>query len=431
MNVWGYFRDRRFTTLFGTDLWERFSFYGMQALLFLYAVAPRSTGGLGLDVGAGGALFGLYVAGVFLAAVPGGWLGDRILGPRKALRLGLVLIALGHYCLAVPARASFVPGLVLIAAGTGLVKPNLPVMFTTLYPDAPPAQRDASFAVFYLSSQVSALIAPIVTGFLGERVTWHLGFGAAAVGMTVGLVWYTVGARRFGPQRYRPAPRVRVRVPRDYLWVLVPSALFWLLFSQLGSSFAYFARDHTDRRVLGYLVPASWFQSAHPLFLLLVAPASAWLWLRLGSRVPGLAKLAAGLLASGVGFLVMAYAATLSGTETRVSPAWLLLAFLAQALGEVSFGPVGLSLTAQAAPPGYAGRLMGRYFLGAALGAGLGGQYARLLPVLPLPWYFGILAAAALAVAALLARRARHVEPVSRPAQVPVATLALAQSPNP
>jgi POT family proton-dependent oligopeptide transporter len=257
------------------------------------------------------------------------------------------------------------------------------------------------------------------TGSIGVAVVTLFGADAAAgafrmehalglLGLTalVAPVWYyrhLIRRPEFGPD-----DRARLR---GYLWVLVPSGLFWLMFSQLGSSFVYFAREHTDRRVLGVVVPASWFQSAHPMFLLVVAPLSAWLWLRLGTRASGLAKLAGGLLCSGVGFAVLGGAAATAAGGARVSPVWLLLAFLAQAIGEITFGPVGLSMTGTAAPPGYAGQLMGLYFLGAALGAGLGGQYTRLLPVLPLPLYFAVIAVLGLLAGAALAIRAKQVQP--------------------
>ena len=497
-SVWLFFRDPRFTTLFTTDMWERFSFYGMQALLFLYAVAPRSEGGLGLGVGTGGALFGLYMAGVFIAGLPGGWVGDRVLGPRRALLYGAIAIAAGHCWLAVPAEPTFYVGLGFIAVGTGLLKPNLPVLFTVLYPTASSSRREAAFAIFYMSIQVSALLAPLVTGLLGERINWHLGFGAAAVGMAAGVIRYLIGARHFHGEgdtppnplppeqrrrvvrragiavavvtaaftvdalagtftvehalgllglvslvapvvyfrhllrrpEFRPAQRRRIR---GYLWVLGPSALFWLMFSQLGSSFSYFAREHVDREVLGYLVPASWFQALHPLFLLVVAPLSAWAWMRLGPRVGAPAKLAGGLLASGTGFVVMTVAALVAASGTPVSPWWLLVAFLAQACGEITFGPVGLAVTGEVAPRGYASQMMGLYFMGAALGAGLGGQFSRLMTVLPLPVYFAIIAVAALTVGAILVARSgaisrtlavdSTVEPASRPTQAATASL--------
>lgn len=473
-SVWSFFANPRFNTVFATDMWERFSFYGMKALLFLYAVAPASAGGLGLDVGTGGAIFGLYMAAVHMTSLPGGWVGDRLLGPRRAVAWGGVGIAAGHYCLAIPAGPSFYLGLVLIAAGTGLLKPNLMVLFTLLYPGATTARREAGFALLYLSSMVSALLAPLVTGLLGERVNWHLGFGAAAVGMTLAVVWYLVGIRRFDDEGNRPphpAPadeRSRVlrraglavglavavftadalagsftvehvlalvgitalvapvlyyrhllrrpafgpaerRVLRGFLWVLAPSALFWLLFSQLGSSFAYFADVHTQRRVFGFLVPAAWFQSAYPFFLLLLAPLSAWLWIRLGTRGNAPAKLAGGLVTSGFGFAVMAVAGLLVATGAKVSPWWLLAAYFAKACGEITFGPVGMNIAGEIAPPGHRSQMIGLYFLGSALGAGLGAQYSRLLGVLPLPVYFGILAGAALLVGLVLMARSAAV----------------------
>ena len=491
-SVWTFFRDPRFSTLFMVDLWERFSFYGMQALLFLYAAAPRSAGGLGLGAGTAGALFGLYMASVFVASLPGGWLGDRVLGTRRALLHGCCCIAAGHYVLAVPVSGGFYVGLLLIAAGTGLVKPNLPVLFTVLYPRASNAQREAAFALFYMGIQVSALLAPLVTGVLGERVNWHLGFGAAALGMTIGVVRLLVGLRRFGPEGLTPPnpiePGARRRVLRKagliagvvvagyaadglagtfavehllgllglvslsapflyyrhllrrpelgagdrariraYRWVVVPSALFWMMFSQLGSTFVLFAREHTDRWVGSWLVPASWFQSLHPLFLLLVAPLSAMLWVRLGSRAGAPVKLAAGLLTSGTGFLIVAVAAVLAVGGAPVSPLWLMVAFFCQACGELTFGPVGLSVTTAVAPRGYESRLIGLYYLAAACGAGLGGQLTRLVEVLPQPVYFAVFGVLGLTVGVLVAARATRIDrrlriglrPVHRSSTVP------------
>ncbi|MFF0748926.1 peptide MFS transporter [Streptomyces sp. NPDC004267] len=480
------FRERWFSTLFMTDMWERFSFYGMQALLFLYATAPRSDGGLGLSDGTAGALFGLYVSASFLAALPGGWLGDRVLGTHRAMLAGAVVIAAGHACMAVPAQTAFYAGLMLVACGTGLLKPNLPVIFDQMNPGASSAQRQAAFSLFYMSVQVSALIGPLVTGALGERVAWHLGFGAAAVGMTFGVLQYLHGApslrgARTGPSRPLPpesmrrlrrgswaalalavllaagalaaggaalhpvlalcglgslvapvwyfrrllrggelkaAERTRVR---GYLRVFAPSVLFWAMFGQLGSVFSLFAREHTDREVAGFLVPASWFQSAHPLFLLLLAPLFAWLWLRIGrgagrkgaeagpragaARRGAGRKFAAGLGFAAVGFAVLAAGAWFADrTGGPVSPLWLLAAFLWVACGELVFGPVGLSSTAETAPEGHRGRMMGLFYLGAALGAGLGGQLSRLVGVLPLWTYLAGFAAAAAVTAVLLPR---------------------------
>lgn len=468
--VWTLLRERWFSTLFLTDMWERFSFYGMQALLFLYATAPEADGGLGLSDGSAGALFGLYVSASFLAAMPGGWLGDRVLGTHRAMLTGALVIAAGHLCMTVPARAGFYAGLVLIACGTGLLKPNLPVMFDQMNPGADSARRRAAFSLFYMSIQVSALLGPLVTGTLGERVDWHLGFGAAAVGMLLGVLQYVWGASslrgaRTGPSRPLPPAALRrfVRaawaalaaallvaagvtaaggIPlrpvlalcglaslvlpvvafrrllradgldgaarervRAYRAVFVPSVLFWAMYGQLGSVFSLFAREHTDREIAGFTVPASWFQSAHPLFLLLLAPLFALLWLRVGDRAGTARKFSAGLLCAAAGFLVLAGGALLAADGRPVSALWLLGAFLCMTCGELVFGPVGLSTTAEAAPEGHRSRMMGLFYLGAALGAGAGGQLSHLVGVLPLWAYLSGFAAAAVATALTLARR--------------------------
>ncbi|RFU83716.1 MFS transporter [Streptomyces triticagri] len=469
------FRERWFSTLFMTDMWERFSFYGMQALLFLYATAPVSDGGLGLSDGTAGALFGLYVSASFLAAMPGGWLGDRVLGTHRAMLCGALIIMGGHLCMAVPAHGTFYLGLVLVACGTGLLKPNLPVMFDQMNPGASSSRRQAAFSLFYMSIQVSALVGPLVTGVLGERVNWHLGFGAAAIGMGFGVLQYLHGAPALrgaatGPSRPLPAPDLRRLVRRAWaalgvavlagtgvavagglplrpvlalcglislvapVWyfrrllrggdldesersrirgyrsIFVPSVLFWAMYGQLGSVFSMFAREHTDRSVAGFTVPASWFQSAHPLFLLLLAPFFAWLWLRIGARTGVVRKFSSGLLCSGGAFAVLATGAWFAADgDTMVSALWLLGAFLLMTCGELVFGPVGLSTTAESTPEGHGSRMMGLFYLGAALGAGVGGQLAHLLGVVPLWTYLLGFAVTAAFTSLVLRRRSPRI----------------------
>src|SRR5690349_17533431 len=180
-------RRRSFAALFLLDMWERFSFYGMLAILFLFAVASPGGGGLGLSGPGAGALVGAYIAAVFLGSMPGAWIGDRVLGAYRAALYGAILIGAGHACLAVPATASFPVGLLPVAAGTGLLKPNLTVLLGACYPRDAHAVRESAFSVFYMSIQFSAIVAPLVTGFLGAYVNWHAGFGAAAVGMAAGI----------------------------------------------------------------------------------------------------------------------------------------------------------------------------------------------------------------------------------------------------
>ncbi len=185
---------RGLATLFFTELWERFSYYGMRGILILYLVNAIETGGMGLNDAKAGAIYGMYTAGVYLLALPGGWIADRILGQQRAVFAGGVIIAAGHFSMAIPTTFTFFAGLMLIVVGTGLLKPNVSAMVGDLYPDGG-ARRDAGFSIYYMGINVGALVGPLVVGFLGENINWHLGFSAAGVGMVLGLVQYKVGLK--------------------------------------------------------------------------------------------------------------------------------------------------------------------------------------------------------------------------------------------
>ncbi|MER5256829.1 MULTISPECIES: oligopeptide:H+ symporter [unclassified Streptomyces] len=462
-------RPRWFTTLFGTDVWERFSFYGMSAILVLYASEPVADGGLGLSDDDAALLFGSYMAAVFLSSVPGGWIGDRLLGSYRAVLYGGVVIGLGHLTLAVPSEFFFYPGLLLVALGTGLLKPNMANLLSTFYAPEDRSGRDAGFAVFYMSVQVSALIAPLIVGTVGEGVNWHLGFGLAALGMALGLIQYVRGARHFGangkvPERAAaPAQRAAVlrwsgaaaglvavgygvdaafgtfqighvmalvgllcvvapaaafwrliRNPlltaaersrvKTYIWLFLVSAVFWGLFLQGGSVFALFAKDSTDRDVLGFTIPASWFQSTIPLFVLLTAPFFARAWQRAGERLDTAVKFAVGMGCTGAAYLVLAAAALLvANTGEPVSPLWLVVSFLLLACGEVSFGPVGMSATTAIAPATFVSQMVALFWLAGALGGGLGGNALKVSgEEAPGAGYFLSVGAVALLVGAIL-----------------------------
>ncbi|MFJ5225026.1 peptide MFS transporter [Streptomyces sp. NPDC088400] len=459
-------QPRWFGTLFVVDLWERFSFYGMLAILYLYLVSDRDDGGLAMTEADAAALSGLYLALVFMAALPGGWLADRLFGARRATLYGGLLITAGHVLLAVPSAGWLYPGLGLVIAGSGLVKPGMAAMIGRLYQNSP-ERREAAFSLFYMSVQVSALLAPLVTGFLGETVHWHLGFGAAALGMVIGVVCYVAGRSHFGDVGVRPerplaggelrrvlrragwavglsalavvvaaatgtlslqrvlmavglmvlavpvlyyrallrAPVVgraeRVRL-RAMAWMLAASSVFWLLFAQGPALLNLFARDEVDRTVGAFEVPASWFQSVQPLFLLLLSPLAAVLWVRLGRRAGAPAKFSAGLLLGGAAFVVMAAAAS-AAVRGPVSPLWLVAAYLLLVCGELAVAPIGLSLAAEVAPPGYTGRMIGMFWLSAAVGAAAGGRLAQLAGVVPDAVYYLLLAALALLAGTALA----------------------------
>jgi len=201
----GFFgHPRGLATLFLTELWERFSYYGMRALLILYMTAATTSGGLGFDVAKAGALYGLYTAMVYLLSLPGGWIADRFLGQRRAVLYGGALIALGNSCLAMPPLALFYVGLTISALGTGLLKPNVSVMVGQLY-EAGDRRRDAGFSIFYMGINLGAFLAPLVCGYAGQRVNWHLGFAVAAAGMVLGLVQYVLGGKHLGAAGLRPA----------------------------------------------------------------------------------------------------------------------------------------------------------------------------------------------------------------------------------
>ncbi|MDQ3346759.1 MAG: peptide MFS transporter [Acidobacteriota bacterium] len=196
---------RGLSTLFFTEMWERFSYYGMRALLLLYMTAPLAAGGLGFDTAKGGAIYGLYTSMVYMTTLPGGWIADRLIGQRRAVLYGGILIAAGHFSMAFPSLTTFYLGLFLIVIGTGLLKGNVSVIVGQLYaPDD--GRRDAGFSIFYMGINIGAFVAPLVCGYLGQRVDWHLGFAAAGAGMVLGLVQYTLGARYLGDVGMRPAP---------------------------------------------------------------------------------------------------------------------------------------------------------------------------------------------------------------------------------
>src|ERR1043165_9750481 len=195
---------RGLSTLFFTEMWERFSYYGMRALLILFMTAPVTAGGLGFDTAVAGAIYGLYTSSVYMACLPGGWIADRLVGARRAVLYGGVLIAAGHFSMAVPSLPTFYLGLTLIVLGTGLLKGNVAVVVGQLYAKED-QRRDAGFSIFYMGINLGAFIAPLVCGYLGQRVSWHVGFGAAGVGMTLGLVQYVLGARTIGDAGMQPA----------------------------------------------------------------------------------------------------------------------------------------------------------------------------------------------------------------------------------
>ena len=196
---------RALSTLFFTEMWERFSYYGMRALLLLYMTAPVAAGGLGFDTAQGGAIYGLYTSMVYLATLPGGWIADRLIGPRRAVLYGGIFIAAGHFSMALTSLAMFYLGLFLIVIGTGLLKGNVSVIVGKLYATGD-NRRDAGFSIFYMGINLGAFIAPLICGYLGQEIAWHYGFAAAGVGMVLGVIQYVLGGGALGDAGVEPSP---------------------------------------------------------------------------------------------------------------------------------------------------------------------------------------------------------------------------------
>jgi len=196
---------RGLSTLFFTEMWERFSYYGMRALLILFMTASLTTGGLGFDTATAGAIYGLYTSMVYMTTLPGGWVADRLIGQRRAVLYGGIIIASGHFCMAFSALSTFYLGLFLIVIGTGLLKGNVSVIVGGLYRKGD-IRRDAGFSIFYMGINLGAFIAPLVCGYLGQNVSWHLGFAAAGIGMTLGVIQYVLGGKNLGEAGLYPAP---------------------------------------------------------------------------------------------------------------------------------------------------------------------------------------------------------------------------------
>src|ERR1044071_4267661 len=196
---------RGLSTLFFTEMWERFSYYGMRALLILFMTAPAAAGGLGIDTAVAGAIYGLYTSMVYMTTLPGGWVADRLIGQRRAVLYGGIIIAAGHFSMAFSSLATFYLGLTLIVVGTGLVKGNAAVIVGALYGERD-ARRDAGFSIYYMGINLGAFIAPLVCGYLGQRVNWHIGLATAGLGMIVGVVQYVAGAKYLGEAGLHPSP---------------------------------------------------------------------------------------------------------------------------------------------------------------------------------------------------------------------------------
>jgi proton-dependent oligopeptide transporter, POT family len=424
------------STLFFTEMWERFSYYGMRAFLILYMTTEVAKGGLGFDVGHAGSVYGTYTGSIWLATIGGGIVADRLLGAYRSVMWGGIIIALGHFTLAFRQVPFFYAGLALIVMGTGLLKPNATTMLGTLY-SPEDERRDAGFSIFYMGINLGAFIGPIIAGWLAQKVDWHAGFACAGFGMLFGVIQYVLGKDRlrpawagapggppartigFAPQERGPesvgaAARVEPSAGAggaassggaftraEWMRMLavcvffVFAALFWGAYEQAASTLALFADQKVDRVVFGWSIPSSWFVSIQALFVIVLSPIAAWVWLRLGRREPSTPmKFSYGLLLVGASFVLLLPAgivATSAGAPL-VSPLWLVAAYFIQVAGELCLSPVGNSVVTKLAPARVVGMMMGVWFLSIAAGNKLAGYAASLTATIALPQIFGAIA---------------------------------------
>ncbi|MEM7204947.1 MAG: peptide MFS transporter [Planctomycetota bacterium] len=419
--------------LFFAELWERFCYYGMRALLAFY-VADQFL--LGEDEAS--VTYGAYTSLVYATAILGGWVADKILGFRRSIIVGGLLMAVGEFVLMIPEQFYLMLGLALMVVGNGLFKPNISTVVGKLYAPGDP-RRDQGFTIFYMGINVGAFLAGIVCGGIGETYGWHWGFMTAGAGMLLGIVTFVLGQGRLGEHGKSPpgqegmVPVVQVLVGCAVLtaavyfllgkqeWMLVflsslmgavillllgigfrqdnvgrdrmigliillfANMFFWALFEQAGSSLNFLARNYTDRHVVGgdsWEFPATWFQSVNAVCIVAFAPLFVimWRWLDAVRKNPSIpVKFGLGIIPLGLGFGVLLLGIQLTGTGNNAFWIWLFLLYVLHTAGELCLSPVGLSAMTKLAPPSVGGMVMGAWFLSVAVGNYAAGQVAALV----------------------------------------------------
>jgi len=372
----------------------------MRTLLMLYMTASSSSGGLGFSIPHAASIYGTYTMSVYLLALPGGLIADRLVGARYAVLLGGIIIALGHFSLIFASLPFFYTGLTLIAIGTGLLKPNISAMVGALYRANDP-RRDSGFSLFFLGINIGVILAGLICSFLAQagsfkvwlasvgqdpNSSWHWGFGAAGVGMTFGLIQYLTQQNRLQGIGLKVSHRQEDGLPaeplsrRDGKRIAAIFVLFFftIIFGtaseQAGSSLNLFADRLTRTQIGGWNFPSGWFQSLPGFYVLLLAPLLSMLWVRMGDRQPSSpTKFSYSLLFLGLSFLLMV-PACLVAVSGKVSPLWLLGVFFLLEIGSVLLNTVGLSTVTKLAPARLVGVMMGVWFLASAL-ANLSASY--------------------------------------------------------
>jgi POT family proton-dependent oligopeptide transporter len=431
--------------LFGTELWERFNYYGMRALLVLYMVKYlflpghiETIAGYGAIKAALESLFGpleaqplasqiygFYTGFVYLTPFFGGMIADKVLGQRRSVYLGSILMAAGEFMLM--KDALFFPALFIIILGNGLFKPNISTQVGGLYAPGD-HRRDRAYSIFYVGINLGAFMAPLIAGTLGEQVDWHLGFAAAGVGMLIGLIVYAAGQRHLPPDElskakaahkdHKPLAREEWKAIGALLILTMLITFFWATYEQSGNTMSLWADDNTDRviHILGFNweIPVTWFQSVNPIMIFAFTPAVIWLWARQtrkGTEPSTIYKMAIGCLLVGAANLLMAGAAVLAGPG-KASWLWIVLYNAVLTLGELYLSPVGLSLVSKVAPARVVSAMMGIWFMANFMGNLLEGYLGSFWSRMDKPDFFLMIAAIAVVAGLAIGAFNRPLKPI-------------------
>jgi POT family proton-dependent oligopeptide transporter len=376
--------------LFGTEMWERFSYYGMRAILVLYLTELTTSGGLGWTQADALKLYGIFTGLVYVTPLLGGWLADNVLGQRKSIIFGGILMALGQFTLGTPHQyipgleiTFFYLGLALLILGNGLFKPNISTMVGDLYKEGD-HRRDGAFTIFYMGINLGAAFAPLVIGYISETYQWQYGFIVAGVGMVISVIMqFTLAPKYLGKIGVEPAAKVAMTQQadqgakvamtteeRDRMKVILVlgifTIMFWVGFEQAGGLLNIFARDSTDRFLMGFEIPATWFQSVNAIFIVVFAPVIASIWIKMGDKEPSSPiKFMLALIFLAMGFVCMigAVAEINSSQDGKASMMWLIGLYFFHTIGELCLSPIGLSMVTKLAPLRIVSFMMGVWFL--------------------------------------------------------------------
>ena len=386
--------------LFMVEMWERFNYYGMRALLSLFMISAV----INFSKDAASKVYGMFTALVYLTPVLGGYLADRYIGKRHSITIGALLMAMGQFSLAsyeiINPRVALAIGLTLIIIGNGFFKPNISTIVGELYEPNDP-RRDSGFTIFYMGINLGALFAPVVCGFFGEpsdpysvleAYKWKYGFMAAGIGMVIGLIWYLVSQKKYlgeiglypvtsnkSVEHVQDAPLTKEekdKIKAIFTFVFF-AVFFFAFFEQAGTSLNFFALEATRLELFGIPLKASYFQSVNPIFVMLLAPIFAKMWIKMGEKEPSIpTKFGFGLFLQGLGFVIIAIGASIYLTDGPVSAIWLILTYMLCTMGELCLSPVGLSMVTKLAPLKFLSLFMGVWLMASFFGNILAGLLA-------------------------------------------------------